>query len=172
MKEIILNNGAICLVDDCDYDLNYYKWARHDRTRIPFYAKRNGSKKHERNKHFLMHRVILERKLGRSIKTGYVCHHINHNTLDNRRENLEEVKHNINNNQRKGPTELNKLGLLNIIQVSPRVNIGKPYFFALQMNGKKYTRYCASLEEAILYRNKVRKSLGLNIPEDFECLKT
>lgn len=34
-----------------------------------------------------LHRLILERKVGR-IPKGYVCDHINHNRLDNRRANL------------------------------------------------------------------------------------
>lgn len=170
MKEIILNNGAVCLVDDCDFDLDYYTWAKHDRTKDIYYAKRNGSKKHERSKAFLMHRVILERKLGRPIKKGYVCHHINHNTLDNQRKNLEETTRQNNNQLRICSTILNKLGVLNIFKVTPRVNKGKPFFFTLQFNGKKYRKYCTSLEEAVLYRNKIRKSLQLSIPNDFEYL--
>lgn len=38
-----------------------------------------------------MHRVILERKLGRPIKPGMVCDHINSVKTDNRRCNLREV---------------------------------------------------------------------------------
>ncbi len=38
-----------------------------------------------------MHRVILERIIGRPIKKDYECDHINGNGLDNRRENLREV---------------------------------------------------------------------------------
>jgi cytochrome c5 len=37
------------------------------------------------------HRMVLERKLGEAIPTGYHAHHKNHNSLDNRPRNLEMI---------------------------------------------------------------------------------
>lgn len=78
-----------CLIDDEDYDLiSSNHWCL-------------GTKGHvirtcyENNKHHtqMMHRVILERKLGRLIKEGFDCHHIDGNKLNNCRINLAEISH-------------------------------------------------------------------------------
>jgi len=42
-------------------------------------------------KHIYMHRVILERKLGRPISPGMFCDHIDGNRSNNSRSNLREV---------------------------------------------------------------------------------
>jgi len=49
-----------------------------------------------------LHRLIMSRVLGRKLKRGEVIDHINHNGLDNRRENLRIVTHSQNHaNQKK-----------------------------------------------------------------------
>ena len=85
MKEIILTQNQIALVDDADYEwLNKRKWYAH-KTDIPhlFYAKRTIHKPHggttER-----MHRVILGLKYGDKRQ----CDHIDHDGLNNQRSNL------------------------------------------------------------------------------------
>lgn len=75
MKEILLaNNKGITLVDDGDYELvSQHKW-RISALKYTSYARANIN--------IYMHRLILDAK-----KEEWVDH-INHNGLDNRRENL------------------------------------------------------------------------------------
>lgn len=79
--EIQLTKGYVCIVDSEDADLACERWHAAEMP-AGVYAQRNGVG---------MHRKILERKLGRPMLKGYHCDHINHDTLDNRRENLREV---------------------------------------------------------------------------------
>lgn len=78
MKEIILTKGNVAIVDDEDYDeISKYKW----RTQGDSYAARDEWEFGVR-KQIYMHREVME------AKDKEVVDHINHNTLDNRRENL------------------------------------------------------------------------------------
>ena len=43
------------------------------------------------NAKYYVHRIILTKYLGREIKEGYHCDHINHNPSDNRISNLREI---------------------------------------------------------------------------------
>lgn len=75
---------AIGLIDECDIDIiDVFSINLMDTG----YA-RIGRKK--------LHTLILERKLNRKLKCGYVTDHINRNRLDNRRENLREVINRVN----------------------------------------------------------------------------
>lgn len=87
MRQIKLTKGLAALVDDDDYDrLNQFKWCAsfHDPN---FYAVRGGPDGLIR-----MHREVLGLKRG----DKRVGHHINENTLDNRKENLEACTNNKN----------------------------------------------------------------------------
>ena len=86
MKEIILTQGKIALVDDCDFEwLSQYKWFAMKGSNSPhnFYAARHA-KVAGRWTTIQMHREILGLKVG----DGNIVDHKNWNGLDNRRENL------------------------------------------------------------------------------------
>lgn len=79
MKEIELTQGKRAIVDDADYQyLSNFNWFYSDG-----YASR-GIRMNGKRKSILMHRVIM------GLESGDLrcVDHINHNTLDNRRENL------------------------------------------------------------------------------------
>jgi len=84
------------IVDDCDREFleSMGKWyinrgyCRRRNPRDPL-TKKAG-------KWILMHRVVLERKLGRPIAAGMFCDHIDGNPSNNSRSNLREVTHQQN----------------------------------------------------------------------------
>lgn len=77
---IPLANTRYAIIDFEDADLAEYKW------HFNSYAARLTGKRKQ-----FMHRVILERKLGRPIQEGMLADHINRDRCDNRRANLREV---------------------------------------------------------------------------------
>lgn len=97
MKQIRLTKGLYALVSDYDYPyLMQWSWcASHESRGTKWYAvRREGGVK------IRMHRAIIERPSGLmidgviahyKIPEGHVVDHKNHNSLDNRRENLEVV---------------------------------------------------------------------------------
>jgi hypothetical protein len=82
MKIIPLSQGLVALVSDGDYEyLSRWKWYAAKTGKGNIYARRVDHRK--KNKVIFMHRVIT------NAPAGLVVDHINHNTLDNRRENLK-----------------------------------------------------------------------------------
>lgn len=82
MKEIPLTQGKVALVDDADYEsLMQHKWYAQKSNRGTWYAHRTiwGTPKKTT---VPMHREIMQPA------DGLVIDHINHDGLDNRRENL------------------------------------------------------------------------------------
>jgi hypothetical protein len=80
-RRIALSQGKFAIVDPDDYErLNEYKWhaAKGGNT---FYATR-GKCSGKKYQTIAMHRVIL------NVPEGMVVDHINHNGLDNRKDNL------------------------------------------------------------------------------------
>lgn len=97
VKTIELTQGQHALVDDIDFEfLNQFKWgAKYDKATNGFYARRNqhvqilnGKRK---LKTIMMHRLIMERVIGRELKRREIIDHVNHDSLDNCRENLRIV---------------------------------------------------------------------------------
>lgn len=86
MIEIPLTQGKVALVDDIDADLLAFKWNA-GRRQDYYYASR-GVKINDKMKHIFMHRVILERMIGRPLTRNDFTDHIHGNTLDNRRSEI------------------------------------------------------------------------------------
>jgi HNH endonuclease len=82
MIEIQLTKGQVAIVDDCDADLAAVNWSCSNG-----YAKRSiGARGNEIQ--LSMHRVILERIIGRELSTDEVPDHIDRNKSNNSRSNL------------------------------------------------------------------------------------
>lgn len=98
MKKIELTKGKCALVDNADFlDLSEYKW-RVNETKIGFYAVRKmrvSEAGYKKGLTVLMHRQIL------GLSKEQIVDHINHDTLDNRRENLLATTYSGNNKNRK-----------------------------------------------------------------------
>ena len=87
MIELLIKGNTV-LIDDIDSDLSEYNWFIDRRAdKRTAYVLRKITVLHKK-KCLRMHRVILERMLGRSLTSGETVDHINCNGLDNRRSNL------------------------------------------------------------------------------------
>jgi hypothetical protein len=95
MKEIILNNGKIALVDDDDFErLNKFKWYVVNPNKNSKYAY-SQMRENKKTVYFSMHRIVMGAVKGQFID------HINHNGLDNRKENLRFCTRSENSINRK-----------------------------------------------------------------------
>ncbi len=84
MREINLTRGEVALVSDEDYQyLNQFKWYARDNTKNKTFYARRGVRVNGKNGGIFMHRDILK-VTDRKIQVD----HINHDTLNNTRENL------------------------------------------------------------------------------------
>ena len=96
MIEIPLTHGQVALIDDEDYDLvSQYKWhAYWDPSTKSFYAKTGIRKPDGKQTSLRMHRLIMKAKKGEQVD------HINHDTLDNQKENLRLCTNSQNQHNR------------------------------------------------------------------------
>lgn len=89
--KIPLTRGYTAIVDSADSDLAEFKWYTNNSARKSPYAHRQPVNGDGKRSSELMHRVILERKLGRKLNPKSHVDHISGDTLDNRRCNLREA---------------------------------------------------------------------------------
>lgn len=157
MKKIELSQGYFALVDDEDFEiLSKYKWyllkAKHTNyaTRVEY---KDGFKKR-----FSMHTMI----------SGYkITDHINHNGLDNRKENLRDCTKRQNNCNR----VKNKRSFSSYKGVSKRYNM---FISLIRIKGKlKYLgQFETEIEAAKVYDSAANYYFGqfacLNFPYSVE----
>ena len=86
LVEIPLSNGDIAIIDRVDVDLIDFNWFPLAERRTT-YVGRKQAKGHQPQQR-RMHREIMERVLGRELKSHEQVDHIDGNGLNNRRENL------------------------------------------------------------------------------------
>ena len=147
--KIKLTQNKFAFIDDKNFNwLNKHKWyaQKHRKT---YYAKRNTIID-QKQKIIYMHRLIIENKLKRKIKSNEETHHINKNGLDNREENLKIVtksQHRMMKEKRKDCTSCYK----GIYYHKQR----KKWHARIQLNGK-----CISLG---LFKNELNAAKAYDI---------
>lgn len=109
----------IVTIDDCDSDLMESRWCTQSRKGSPIYVVRGI-----RNpKHSLrLHRVIMERVLGRQLENTELVDHKNGDGLDNTRANLRVATHAQNMANAKVQKN-NKLGLKGVREYHGRYRV-------------------------------------------------
>lgn len=143
MREILLSQGKVALVDDCDFEeLNQFKWYANKCYRgHTWYVLRSYKTAEGKKCVASMHRHIL----GLTKGDKKIGDHINHNGLDNRRENLRICTHaqNIHNQQKQTRAKSSRF---KGVQLRPKSN---PWFARIKVDGTFHTiGYFSSEEEA------------------------
>jgi len=166
--KIELTQNKYCVVDPIDYDLSNVKWCaiKQGKTLVRYRAVRKGVVD-SYYKTIIMHRVIMERVLGRPLLHNEQIDHVNHDTLDNRRSNLRLVSNAQNQmNRRKGPNCSSRYK-------GVTWDISKGMWMAQIMHNQKHSflgRYSTEEEAAEAYDQKAKQLFGdfahLNFPED------
>lgn len=146
VKEIILyGNKGIALVDDEDYDwLNQYSWCLHG------YGYATTSIKN--NKKYItkgMHRLIMKEPINLDID------HIDHNVLNNQKNNLRSVVRSQNNMNRK-PLKNSS----SIFKGVSWIKRDKKWLSRIKLNGKSiHLGVFKSEKDAAIAYNKAAKKL-------------
>ena len=112
MKLIPVTRGIFAKVDDDDFESlskNHW-WVEFNKGTRTFVAKRESRKRDQcgPGKNIYMHREIMNPPV------GLLVDHINHDTLDNQKNNLRLATSTQNAQNRKGPTSRNKCGHLGV----------------------------------------------------------
>jgi len=153
MKTIQLTQGQAALVDDEDYNrINAHKWcAQWHRNARSFYATRGSRDGYGKRRAIHMHREVM------GTETCECVDHINHNTLDNRRDNLRVCSNSQNQANQRLSTK-NTSGFKGVYWYKER---GK-WRVNLKVNNKRCHcgYFVTALEAAIAYDKAAREAFG------------
>ncbi len=147
MKEIQLTKGRVTFVDDEDFDwLSQWKWYASSGTNGYFYAIRPA-----RGTIVFMHRLILKPE------KSQVVDHANHDSLDNRKENIR-----ICTNQQNQFNQLPQVGKTSKYKGVSWKETHKKWYVDIKLNGKKtfIGQFDDEVEAARAYNTKAREYFG------------
>ena len=151
MKTIQLTQGYEAIVDDEDYE-ELSKWKWHANGKYPHvYAKRSS---YVDGKQIIecMHRVILNTPKDMDVD------HQNHNTLDNRKENIRNVP-TVTNVRNTKISKRNKSGYVGVSLIKKT----NKWRAEIQVNGKGIYLGCfEKMDDAINKRNDALKNYGFH----------
>ena len=133
MKRIKLTQNQYALVDDGDYaELNQWKWQAHYNPHTKsYYTVRTTLAKNGKRKQIGMHRIILNAPKNMQVD------HINHNTLDNRKQNLRLCTQSQNQmNQARHKKTLSKYKGVDLAEWKYKNKVYQYWRARIQINGK------------------------------------
>ncbi len=148
MREIELTRGKVALIDDEDHEwLSGFKWYCSRRSHTSYAVRNKTGQKGT----VYMHRAILERhRMG-----GKSTDHINHNGLDNRKENLRSVSQGQNTkNCRRHKT--NTSGFIGVTKINGR-SLKKPWAASIHAGKSIHLGYYGTREDAACAYDKAAK---------------
>ena len=137
---IPLNKGQYAIVDREDADkANKYAWFASPNMMGSYYAIRRT----ETGGSVYLHRYLLD------APNDMVVDHINHNTLDNRRENLKLCTNQENNENRDGAYSTSRTGIRGVSVHKLKKSNGLMYIFRCQCINCKAAKYFPYTEEGL-----------------------
>lgn len=153
--EVQLTRGYVAIIDACDADLASLRWGSIVQNNSnTVYAQRYTNRVNGVRSVEMMHRVVLQRILGRELVAQEQVDHKNNNGLDNRRENLRLATQN-NNQQNKGLQANNSSGYKGVCWhrgnqkwiASIGVNKRKKFLGYFDSPEAAYDAYCKAARE-------------------------
>lgn len=159
VKKIPLTQGKHALIDDEDYEwANQWKWYAHC-NKGRYYVVRSQCVKTDNGEPLILgirlHRLLMERVIGHTLESCEFIDHINHNPLDNRKENLRIATPRQNAQNRKHPGKSKYPGVT-------WDKITKNWRATIQLNGKRKTlgRFKTERLAAKAYESACREHAG------------